>query len=506
MLSFVKSLKTSSEVSLKKFMVPGEQAGGGDDWGIPQKLTIARDDDQSKPILRVPPAFEETYDLEKLRYPFKVQFMENLPAQMIKHLTEIIGKNSVSSDLRLHWNKWKSTATRRLFRNKYDILDLTKHSWLLVGIAFNIIHPDDACLLDFTETKDGRAKADIHMRMQSSGEIIILETVIDPKLGEEYTSNLVKLASGELQSSFEADLPDGFDGHEAILAKLSYEAMEDWGKGPRWAIIYGGNLYILYLVVPVVVGNTKRCLFISSGVLPIDSTEHPYLALKLYMMLSSRIPREDLMTLLGVQAPLGSTIQLSTELCGTSVGGDCAESKPFDPTSPDPSTEVLLDRLMNGEQSDVNDHGSHSELLKFLLQPLGTGSTSTIYRSGKAVFKVSGLKHEADIENEAREPYQDCLHLQCPSRATLHHKLDLAMSTIPAFPSNFEKAPAPWNLKAEAWWFMLSLYGKNEQELSPGWFAPLESNAAEIAHEPGAYRGGLSVASLIRYYESPVGP
>jgi hypothetical protein len=80
------------------------------------------------------------------------------------------------------------------------------------------------------------------------------------------------------------------------------------------------------------------------------------------------------------------------------------------------------------------------------------------------------------------------------------------MATIPSFPSNFPKAPAPWNLKAEAWWFIISLYGKNEQELSPSWFAPLESNAAEIAHGPGAYQGGLSLASIIRYHESPVGP
>ncbi|PVG04482.1 hypothetical protein CPB86DRAFT_778772 [Serendipita vermifera] len=80
------------------------------------------------------------------------------------------------------------------------------------------------------------------------------------------------------------------------------------------------------------------------------------------------------------------------------------------------------------------------------------------------------------------------------------------MATLPSFPSTFTKVPAPWNLKAEAWWFVLSLYGKTEENLSPSWFAPLESHIAEMGTKPGAYRGGLGVALLIRYHDSEAGP
>jgi hypothetical protein len=79
--------------------------------------------------------------------------------------------------------------------------------------------------------------------------------------------------------------------------------MDEWAKGPRWALVYGLNSYIIYLVLPVMVGNKKRCSFISSGALSIDDMEHPYFALMFYMMLSSYTTHEELVEILGVEVP-----------------------------------------------------------------------------------------------------------------------------------------------------------------------------------------------------------
>jgi hypothetical protein len=81
--------------------------------------------------------------------------------------------------------------------------------------------------------------------------------------------------------------------------------MDDWTNSPRWALVYGLNSYIIYLVLPVMVGNQRRCSFISSGALSIDDMEHPYFALMFYMMLCSYTTLEELVETLGVKVPSG---------------------------------------------------------------------------------------------------------------------------------------------------------------------------------------------------------
>jgi hypothetical protein len=76
-------------------------------------------------------------------------------------------------------------------------------------------------------------------------------------------------------------------------------------------------------------------------------------------------------------------------------------------------------------------------------------------------------------------------------------------STIP---SKYSLVPAPWILKAEAYWFVLAMFGKSSETLPPGNFDPLEVRSKELAEEPGAWKGGPSMIMLLRYKESPVGP
>jgi hypothetical protein len=78
------------------------------------------------------------------------------------------------------------------------------------------------------------------------------------------------------------------------------------------------------------------------------------------------------------------------------------------------------------------------------------------------------------------------------------------MSTTASFPPDIAPVSAPWKLKAEAWWFILSL-NASAGKLAEGNFAPLEVQSKQLAEEAGVYRGGLSVVMLIRYKESPVG-
>lgn len=60
------------------------------------------------------------------------------------------------------------------------------------------------------------------------------------------------------------------------------------------------------------------------------------------------------------------------------------------------------------------------------------------------------------------------------------------MSTIASFPPEVTPTPAPWALKAEAWWFILSLNAKGGGTLPEGNFAPLEAQSKALAEEPGA--------------------
>lgn len=79
------------------------------------------------------------------------------------------------------------------------------------------------------------------------------------------------------------------------------------------------------------------------------------------------------------------------------------------------------------------------------------------------------------------------------------------MPPEPPLPSAFEAIEAPWTLKGEAWWFALSLVGGAGRAQPPGSFDPLERYSAELGEDAQSFSGGLGVAMLIRYHDSPVG-
>jgi hypothetical protein len=90
--------------------------------------------------------------------------------------------------------------------------------------------------------------------------------------------------------------------------------MDDWDEVPRWAMIYGGNKYIIYLVLPILVGGMRRCALVSSGVLYIDDIRCPFTAIMLYMLLSADMPHERLAWMLDIKLPPKTTLATSQDI------------------------------------------------------------------------------------------------------------------------------------------------------------------------------------------------
>lgn len=71
-----------------------------------------------------------------------------------------------------------------------------------------------------------------------------------------------------------------------------------------------------------------------------------------------------------------------------------------------------------------------------------------------------------------------------------------------------ESAPPPWNLVAQGWWFLQN----NPSSLDVtqgGYYHSLELETTRLGSnhdEQGLFKGGLAIAQVYRYLESPVGP
>ncbi|KAI0666788.1 hypothetical protein C8Q78DRAFT_421373 [Trametes maxima] len=81
------------------------------------------------------------------------------------------------------------------------------------------------------------------------------------------------------------------------------------------------------------------------------------------------------------------------------------------------------------------------------------------------------------------------------------------MSTDNLEPAPVKPAPAPWTVKAEAWWFITSLGRKPEpgEALPLSYFPSQETRLYKISTEQDAFRGGRGSITLTRYAESPIG-
>jgi hypothetical protein len=64
--------------------------------------------------------------------------------------------------------------------------------------------------------------------------------------------------------------------------------MDDANHISQWAVLYRGNEFILFLIIPVVVDDHPRCVLISSSVIDIRSAETPLFHHHLLMILTNK--------------------------------------------------------------------------------------------------------------------------------------------------------------------------------------------------------------------------
>ncbi|KAI0741563.1 hypothetical protein C8Q80DRAFT_1111000 [Daedaleopsis nitida] len=75
-------------------------------------------------------------------------------------------------------------------------------------------------------------------------------------------------------------------------------------------------------------------------------------------------------------------------------------------------------------------------------------------------------------------------------------------------PAEIRTTPAPWNVKAEAWWFITSLGHKPQpgESLPISYFPAQETQLYQTSVAQGSFRGGRGSITLLRYIDSPIGP
>lgn len=63
--------------------------------------------------------------------------------------------------------------------------------------------------------------------------------------------------------------------------------MDDANHIPHWAILYGGNEFIVFFIIPVTVDDHPRCIFVSSASINITDAQTPLFHLLVLMMLTN---------------------------------------------------------------------------------------------------------------------------------------------------------------------------------------------------------------------------
>jgi hypothetical protein len=217
------------QMSMESFFLPWKGNPRGSYWAVPNRFELPNEDPPSFQQNLHPPYDEEVYDLEPLRYPFKIRLMEDLPKRMIEQLRTIIAGKCIDPDLYYRWKLWQEDARREVSWSKLPTSTIANDTWFFLSPAFTAIHPNDSCFPDWDAgSRDERVTSDICLRLRSSGEKVVLGEGLYPRTAETHISNLVKLASGELPSSFEGGLPNKFVEHEAILARVWHLHINDY--------------------------------------------------------------------------------------------------------------------------------------------------------------------------------------------------------------------------------------------------------------------------------------
>ncbi|CAG8532422.1 4215_t:CDS:2, partial [Acaulospora colombiana] len=392
------------EPSIREYFVPKWWIWSRANSAIPERFPINK-----SPSTNITATEEEVvYDLEPMRYPFKVQLIDDLPLRMIAQLEKILGEELVTPHVRHFLVMWKLMTLEEI-DGKGDLIIRTTTLWYFVTEAFRIIHPDAHIQIEtYGRSKDHRTIMDIRINLNS--QPIILTAIMEPSAADVCASNLVELASGNSTSVFEGDLPEKFVGHEAILAKLSYQFMDNWPEGPRWALVYGGNTYVIYLMLPVLVDGIRRCVLMSSGVGYIDDTRCPFPALLLFMTLTAQMSPQNLARTLNIEQPLGYTI-ISDELGGDSQGVSnpleapalCTTRVVYLTTDLDPSGRLPFSRLpLDRLHDSSNGHDLDGNSPTFLLQHLASRNFDIVYRFNEFIVKTYLPRCEGYLENEAK--------------------------------------------------------------------------------------------------------
>ncbi|KAI1793548.1 hypothetical protein LXA43DRAFT_1001250 [Ganoderma leucocontextum] len=75
-------------------------------------------------------------------------------------------------------------------------------------------------------------------------------------------------------------------------------------------------------------------------------------------------------------------------------------------------------------------------------------------------------------------------------------------------PARIQAIPAPWNVKAEAWWFITSIGHRPDpsESLPISYFPAHETELYRTSVQQDAFRGGRGSITLTRYTDSPIGP
>lgn len=82
-----------------------------------------------------------------------------------------------------------------------------------------------------------------------------------------YFSSLLKV-SKTFTCPFEVPLPAKYDDRMALLGKLSYGLTDSPEAGAQWAVVHGGNEWVLYYAFRDIDGQTSR--LVSSPILSLE--------------------------------------------------------------------------------------------------------------------------------------------------------------------------------------------------------------------------------------------
>ncbi|RDX48224.1 hypothetical protein OH76DRAFT_1405139 [Lentinus brumalis] len=84
----------------------------------------------------------------------------------------------------------------------------------------------------------------------------------------------------------------------------------------------------------------------------------------------------------------------------------------------------------------------------------------------------------------------------------------MSAESEPTRPTEVRPTPAPWTVKAEAWWFITSIGHRPEpgETLPISYFPSQETQLYKTSTAQEAFRGGRGSVTLLRYTDTPIGP